>query len=198
MGTCDRAHARGPVTVRLPSEAPARVRTMPRRRRRGRDAGDVLGDHGWLMAVCRTHWSGPTARADPAAEVEAELLSTYGVELLPIEQLSGGLRARPVRITRPSAPAATSIETRRVQVGRLMIGLVFVQAISALMQPALDASVVQTDVTSSPPALVSPSRSGQPWSKSRSNRRSPPALWVISEPGIGRETLANGVPYVLP
>ena len=84
----------------------------------------VLGDHGALTAVCRTHWSGPTARADPAADVEAELLSTYGVELLPIEQLSGGLRARPVRIARPSVPAPTSIETRRVQIGRLMIGLV--------------------------------------------------------------------------
>ena len=121
----------------------------------------VLGDHGSLTAVCRTHWSGPTARADPAADVEAELLSTYGVELLPVEQLSGGLRARPVRIARPSAPAATSIETRRVQIGRFMIGLVLVQAISALTQPAADASAAQTDVTSSPPAVVSPARSGQ-------------------------------------
>jgi hypothetical protein len=119
----------------------------------------VLGEHGSLKAVCRAHWSGPTARADPAADVEAELLSTYGVELLPIEQLSGGLRPRPVRITRLSVPAVTPIETRRVQVGRLMIGLLFLNVISTLMQPAPDASAAQTDVTSSPPALVSPSRS---------------------------------------
>ena len=49
----------------------------------------VLGERGSLAAVCEAHWSGPAARADPAAEVQAELLSTYGVELLPIEQLSG-------------------------------------------------------------------------------------------------------------
>ena len=122
----------------------------------------VLGDHGSLTAVCRTHWSGPTAHADLAADVEAELLSTYGVELLPIEQLSGGLRARPVRISRPSAPAAPSIETRRVRVERVMICLYFVaQIISTLMQPDADASVAQTDVTSSPSAVVSPARSGQ-------------------------------------
>ncbi len=122
----------------------------------------VLGDHGSLKAVCRTHWSGPTAHADPAADVEAELLSTYGVELLPIEQLSGGLRARPVRIARPSVPAPKPIEARRVQVERILIGMYFVSlVVSTLMQPAVDASVVQTDVTSSPPAVVSPARSSQ-------------------------------------
>ena len=70
----------------------------------------VLGEHGSLAAVCEAHWSGPAARADPAAEVQAELLSTYGVELLPIEQLSGGLRAWPIdpTATRPCRDAATT------------------------------------------------------------------------------------------
>jgi len=120
----------------------------------------VLGEHGSLKAVCQAHWSGPTARADPAADVEAELLSTYGVELLPIEQLSGGLRIRPVRTTRPSVPAATQTTTSRFDVGRLLIGLYFVaRVIGALLQPASDASAAQPDVTSSPPALESSSRS---------------------------------------
>jgi hypothetical protein len=120
----------------------------------------VLGEDGSLKAVCQAHWSGPTARADPAAEVQAELLSTYGVELLPIEQLSGGLRTRPARITRLSVPAATPTMTSRVNAWRILIGMYFVaRVIGTLIQPAPDASAAQTDVTSPPVALVSPSRS---------------------------------------
>ena len=162
VGTCDRAHARGPVAVRLPSEAPARVRTMPRPRRRSRDAGEGPGRpriaQGRLPeALVRSSGSrGPGRRRRGGTPVHVRRGAVAD------RTAHGGLRARPVRIARPSAPAATSIETRRVQVWRLTVGLYFVaRVISTLMHPAADASASQTDVTSSPPAVVSPARSSQ-------------------------------------
>jgi hypothetical protein len=118
----------------------------------------VLGDHGSLTAVCRTHWSGPTARAELAADVEAELLSTYGVELLPIEQLSGGLRARPN--TRRRLPLVTPATTDRSSAWWIVAGVYLVaRVIGGLHEPTADASPARPDVTSSPSALGSASTS---------------------------------------
>jgi hypothetical protein len=128
----------------------------------------VLGEHGSLTAVCEAHWSGPAARADPAADVEAELLSTYGVELLPIEQLSGGLRAWPIPIPRRRVPVVmpATIPRRRVPVVMpattersnawwIVAGVYFVtRVIGTLQQPtAADASAAPSNVASSPSAL---------------------------------------------
>ena len=134
----------------------------------------VLGEHGSLTAVCEAHWSGPAARADPAADLEAELLSTYGVELLPIEQLSGGLRAWPIRISRRRVPVVTpaTIPRRRVPVVTpattersnawwIVAGVYFVTRFIGTLQQqtAADASSARPDVTSSPSALGSSSTS---------------------------------------
>jgi hypothetical protein len=120
----------------------------------------VLGEHGSLTAVCETHWSGPAGRADSAADVEAELLSTYRVELLPVEQLKGGLRARPVPITRRPVPAVTPAATDRLNAWRVLVAIYFVaRVIGTLLQPTEDASAAQPDVTSSPSALGSSSTS---------------------------------------
>jgi hypothetical protein len=120
----------------------------------------VLGERGSLAAVCEAHWSGPAARADPAAEVQAELLSTYGVELLPIEQLSGGLRARPVPNTRRRVPLVTPATTDRSSAWWLVAGVYLVaRVIGSFQQPTADASPARPDVTSSPSALGSASTS---------------------------------------
>ena len=120
----------------------------------------VLGEHGSLTAVFEAHWSGPAARADPAADLEAELLSTYGVELLPIEQLSGGLRPRPVRLPRIPVPADPPTEVSRRWGWQIAIGAYFLsRVVGMVLQPDSDASAAQPDVTTPPPAFVSVSGS---------------------------------------
>jgi hypothetical protein len=118
----------------------------------------VLGGAGGsLKAVCRAHWTGPSARAVPASDIEAELLSTYGVELLPIELLSGGLRIRPVRITRRAVPVDKALEPSRFG-WRVAVGMFFaVRVVGILLQSSFDASAAQPNVTPSPPAFVSSS-----------------------------------------
>lgn len=114
----------------------------------------VLGEHGSLAAVCEAHRSGPATRADPAAEVQAELLSTYGVELLPLEQLSGGIRARPIPNTRRRVPVVASATAERSNAWWLVAGVYLVaHAIGMLQQPTADASSAGPDVTSSPSAI---------------------------------------------
>ncbi len=120
----------------------------------------VVGDHGSLTAVCEAHWSGPAARADSAADVQAELLSTYGVELLPIEQLSGGLRARPVPSSRRRVPVVTPATTERSNAWWIIAGVSFAaHVIGMLQQPTADASAARPNVTSSPSSLGSSSTS---------------------------------------
>ncbi len=120
----------------------------------------VLGEQGSLNAVCRRHWTGPSARAEPASDIEAELLSTYGVELLPIEQLSGALRPRPVRLPRIPVPADPPTEVSRRWGWQIAIGAYFLSRVVGMaLQPDSDASAAQSDVTSPPPAFVSVSGS---------------------------------------
>jgi hypothetical protein len=66
----------------------------------------VIGSSGSLMVVCRRHGFGGRAPTRPAAEVQAELLSAYGVELLPIERVSRGLRTG----ASPTHPAGCYVE----------------------------------------------------------------------------------------
>ena len=120
----------------------------------------VLGEQGSLNAVCRRHWTGPSTRAEPASDIEAELLSTYGVELLPIEQLLGGLRVRPVRLPRIPVPADPPTEISRRWGWQIAIGAYFLsRVIGMVLQSDSDATVAQPDVTSPPPAFVSASGS---------------------------------------
>ena len=114
----------------------------------------VLGTQGSLQAVCRRHWNRPSARAEPATDIEAELLSTYGVELLPIDQLSRRLRTPLRQIPRPFVPTDPPNESSRRW--RLAVGMFFViRIIGVLLQSSSDPSSAQPDMTSSPSAFVS-------------------------------------------
>ena len=63
----------------------------------------VIGVSGPLTVVCRRHRLGSRAAARPAVEAQAELLSTYGVELLPIERVSRQLQTGAGRVARPAS-----------------------------------------------------------------------------------------------
>jgi hypothetical protein len=116
----------------------------------------VLGEHGSLKSVCRRHWNEPSVRAEQASDIEGELLATYGVELLPIEQLTGGLRIRPATTRRIPVPADTPRDISRRWGWQIAIGAWFLsRVISMVAEPTSDASAAQADVASSPPALVS-------------------------------------------
>jgi hypothetical protein len=56
----------------------------------------VARTQGGLTALCDRHAGVGLEDATPAAEVQAELLASYGVELMPIQRLARTLRSRPV------------------------------------------------------------------------------------------------------
>jgi hypothetical protein len=55
----------------------------------------VARTQGGLTALCDRHAGVGLEDATPAAEVQAELLASYGVELMPIQRLARTLRSRP-------------------------------------------------------------------------------------------------------
>jgi len=65
------------------------------------DPVSVIGASGTLQVVCRAHRRGIAGPARPAADVQSELLSTYSVDLLPIDRVSRALRTAPDRVARP-------------------------------------------------------------------------------------------------
>jgi hypothetical protein len=142
----------------------------------------VLDMHGSLTAVCEAHWSGPAARVDPASDVELELLSTYGVELLPVEQLSR-LPARPVPTTRRRLPVVVPATTERSTSWWIIAGVYFVvHVIGVLQQPTADASAAQPAMTSSPSALGSSSTSTTGRIRIAPERSSTALRWVGASP----------------
>jgi hypothetical protein len=55
---------------------------------------EVVDSGGGLMPFCRKHLAGRNGPTVTASAIEAELLSTFGVELLPIERVDRSLRIR--------------------------------------------------------------------------------------------------------
>ena len=55
---------------------------------------EVVDTAGGLMPFCRKHLAGQYGQTVSASAIEAELLSTFGVELLPIERVDRSLRIR--------------------------------------------------------------------------------------------------------
>ena len=53
---------------------------------------EVVESGGGLVPFCRRHLGGRHGRTVPATAIQAELLSTFGVELLPIERVDRSLR----------------------------------------------------------------------------------------------------------
>ena len=93
----------------------------------------VVDRGGTLTALCSTHGRSVGGSAEPAAPIQAELLATYGVELMPIERIDRDLRE-------PSA-AARSIAADPVRlmglvvagVGKLLGALFMLWAFSGLL-----------------------------------------------------------------
>ncbi len=93
----------------------------------------VFDRGGALAALCKEHESSVGGSAEPADEVQAELLATYGVEVMPIERIDRDLR-------NPGA-AARSIAKEPVRlvgllvagVGKLLGALFMLWALSGLL-----------------------------------------------------------------
>lgn len=79
-------------------------------------ATDVAGSPEGLGVFCPKHRPSQRMGMTPAGQVEQELLSTYGVELLPLERVAGALRIPVVRRPGSSPPP------RLVQ--QVLIGLI--------------------------------------------------------------------------
>jgi hypothetical protein len=86
------------------------------------DPVTVVDTGGSLTALCARHQLGVRGLSLPADQVQSELLSTYGVDLMPIERIARSLRSRP-RATAAgvvhNAPVMTIWLLLRIVVGAL-------------------------------------------------------------------------------
>jgi hypothetical protein len=102
------------------------------------DPKTVVDSDGVLTAVCTKHSKGVTGPSWPADQVQAELLSTYGVDLMPIERVAKSLRTGSV-VTRSAPPEPVKVAALALWsiVKMLLTGLFMLWAYSGLIFVAL-------------------------------------------------------------
>jgi len=172
------------------------------------DPRSVAESDGWLSAVCAKHRKGITSPSWPADQMQSELLSAYGVDLMPIERVAlslrtgpGPLRSNPPELLKVVALAIWSI-VKFVLTGLFMLWAYSGLIIFALMLlvPAFNAvthllGIESADAATSSIAATSPSTQtyvvvppkhhhpdrGTP----RPYRRPPPAFAAVCGVGAG-------------
>jgi hypothetical protein len=123
----------------------------------------VIDNGSALTAVCARHRKGITGPSTPANQVQSELLSTYGVELMPIERIARSLRFASDRTTTSAVDPVKHAGRAVLSLVRMVfIGLFWLWAMSGLLALAaiLVGDVVNTFIHGIDPsaaaATVSP------------------------------------------
>lgn len=171
---------------------PARLRlvcaTCLHEGRGGVQPAVVVGSGSALRALCRRHSFGRSGPSRPAREVQQELLSAYGVEVMPLERVARPLRRR--RIRHPVGPEDVLRGAARVvfaTIGFLIqayfvLGLLLGVVIVGL---AVVGNIVQTFAHADPSPLIStaPTLAAEPGAGFRTSRE-PPAVSADPAPRV--------------
>ena len=137
------------------------------------------GPTGELMALCASHAPDRTALEIAPAELQAELLSTYAVDLLPFEALAGVAHPEPVvpppvvTSPPPRPPRTLAAEVRheacalfgsgmgQLAIGVLVLAFFVLRGVGVLTSPPIP-HPTPTRVASAGPDVSPPPRTGDP------------------------------------